>query len=172
MRAWRPLLPHALVLAFALLLPACRGCRAGADARGDAGSTLAQGIPVNLDGKEIAPIDMALLARIPPDFTEGERRAWKLRTLLGEAAARPGLSVEIEDGEGQRKPFSQTGQSNDGREVVFAVNRLGEARIALIHPSEPFPSFHGHGERQGRAGDPARIREVRKIWLRPAEAPK
>ena len=82
--------------------------------------------------------------------------------------------VEVEDGEGVKTVLSTVGEAKDGREVVFAVNRLGEARVALILPAEPFPSFHGRGGNRGRGGDPTRIREVRKIWLRhpdPAGSP-
>ncbi len=168
MRARRSLFPLALLLTVTALLalPACRGCNADTKAHSDAGVSVAQGIPVNIDGKEIAPIDLAQLARVTPDFTEGERRAWKLRSLLGEPADRPGTIIEIEDGEGVKTVLSRVGEAKDGREVVFAVNRLGEARVAIILPAEPFPSFHGRGGNRGRGGDPTRIREVRKIWLR------
>lgn len=169
MRAPRPLLSLALLLALAAL-PACRGCNSGdARAHTDGGASVAQGIPVNIDGKEASPIDLPQLTRVAPDFTEGERRAWKLRSLLGEAADRPGTIVEVEDGEGVKTVLSTVGEAKDGREVVFAVNRLGEARVALILPAEPFPSFHGRGGNRGRGGDPTRIREVRKIWLRHAD---
>lgn len=174
MRARRPLV--SLILLGALVsfgaLPACRGCSTGGgQARGDAGESLSTGVPVNLDGKELTPIDRAQLDRTPPDFTEGERRAWKLGTLLGADAARAGTVVEVEDGEGLKTVLATIGETKDGREVVFAVNRVGEARVALILPAEPFPSFHGRGGNRGRGGDPTRIREARKIWLHRSAAP-
>jgi len=153
----------ALLLAALSALPACRGCF---DSAGDAGLPASLSIPVEIDKRPAQPIDGALLARVPPDFIEGERRAWRLRSLLGDVVDRPGTLVEVEDAEGKKTVLTRPGESREGREAVLAINRMGEARVALIAPSEPFPPFHGRGGNRGRSGDPSRIREVRRITLR------
>src|SRR5512147_1861028 len=50
-------------------------------------------IAVEVDGKEQAPVDAARLKAVAPDFSDPERRAWKLSSLLGPSATLPGAEV-------------------------------------------------------------------------------
>jgi len=154
----------ALLLTALAFLPACRGCVGSAD---DAPAHAPIAIAVEIEGNPAPTIDQALLDRIPPDFSEGERRAWRLRSLIGDALDRPGLVIEVEDSAGNKTILAYPDPSHPEREPVLAVNRVGEVRIALVAPTEPFPPFHGRGGNRGRSGDPTRVREVRKIRLIP-----
>lgn len=158
----RRLARHLALLASLAALPACGDCRASLLPQSDVPPGLS--IPVEVDGKETAPLDAARFQGTPPDFREGERRSWRLRSLLGDVCDRPGLAVDVEDGEGKRAVISAAGDA-EGRMPTIALNRNGEVRIGLVKPNEPFPPFHGRGGNRGRGGEPERIREVRRIRL-------
>ena len=110
-------------------------------------------IEVELDGAPAAPIDAARLSATKPDFSDSEHRAWRLTTLLGAAASRPGvvlsalgdkgLGLEMHPGAGPSDPTP-----------VLSLNRRGEVFVELVAPDDPFPDFHGKGGRLSRPGDP------------------
>jgi len=72
----------------------CGGCERG----GPPAAARSVGIPIEQDGRVLRVIDGPLLDGTTPDFTDGDRHAWRLKTLLGVDAGTSG--VEIEDGRG------------------------------------------------------------------------
>ncbi|HJZ88518.1 MAG TPA: hypothetical protein VKN99_25270 [Polyangia bacterium] len=154
---------HALIL-LASLLPGCRGCARAGFGRGEVPADLR--IEVDVDGREVAPIDANILAAHPPDFHEGGRRAWRLAGLLGALYARPGSVLEVEDADGVKTTFLRPAEKIEGREPVLMLNQRGEVLVALMNPDEPWPGFHGRGGNRGRPGDPSqRVRGVRRLRL-------
>lgn len=120
-------------------------------------------IEVMLDGAPVAPIDSARLAGTPPDYQDEERRAWKLSTLLGAPAQREGVTFAATGEAGVTVMMQEPARAGEPAPVLL-VTRRGEAVVAMMHPEEPFPSYHGHGARLGRPGDPLpRIAGVTKI---------
>jgi hypothetical protein len=162
-----PRLP--VVLALGALLSAssgCRGCKESSGSGTAAQMSDALRVPVERDGKEIVVIDRALLDRTKPDYVEDDRKAWRLRTLIGPSTAGPEALIEVEDAQGVRVILAQPSDLAEGREPVVTVNRAGELRVALVRPDEDvFASFHGRGGNRGRGGEPGRVREVRHVWL-------
>jgi hypothetical protein len=152
-----------LPLLLALSAPACRGC---GEAPGAPSSTVPENlrVPIELEGAEVMVLDAKRLTATPADFTEGDRRAWRLRTLLGELWSRPGLAIEVVQRDGVRAAFAAAPDA-EGREIVFGWNREGGARVGVAAPSEPFPSFHGRGGNRGRGGESGRARDVERIVL-------
>lgn len=110
-------------------------------------------IAVEIDGQPAPPIDAARLAATRPDFRDRERRAWKLPTLLGPAAARPGAVAEVTGDDGVtvllRQPTDPAAPL-----PVLAESRRGEIVAAMVRAAEPFPAYHGQGRRLARPGDP------------------
>ncbi len=121
-------------------------------------------ITVEVDGVEVAAIDAARLTAQPPDYVDEHRQAWRLGTLLGSSYVRGETHLEAEQRDGTRTILAA-----QGREPVLLLNRNGDALIAELDVSEPFPGFHGRGGNRGRAGDPDRIRDVTR--LRVSSAP-
>jgi hypothetical protein len=149
-------------------LPACRACASTTD---DAKTTLSPGlaVPVERDGRTLVTIDQPLLDRTKADYVDGDRKAWRLSSLVGGAPDAgpfdPHVIVEVEDAEGVRTVLAGGGDLGAGRELVVTVNRAGALRVAVTVDDDIFGAFHGRGGNRGRAGDPTRVREVRHIWL-------
>lgn len=123
-------------------------------------------IPVEVGGKVALVLDAARLRATPPDFQEGERRAWRLATLVGSVAPADAMAAVISDDGLQ---ITMRLQPASGLEPVLAVTRRGELHAALVHPKSPFPPYHGKGGRLHRPGDPQpRVARVARILLRPA----
>src|SRR5215207_7252816 len=61
----------------------------------DAAAPSALSIAVEVDGQAAPAIDAARLDATAPDFTDHERRAWRLETLLGDAARREGAVMSV-----------------------------------------------------------------------------
>jgi hypothetical protein len=128
-------------------------------------------IEVEIDGQELPPIDAAKLEATAADFADSGRRAWRLRSFLGEGYDRPDAVVEIEGVDGVKTVFEHPARKVDGREPVLTSNLRGEILLALVRADDPFPAFHGRGGNRGRAGDPQRVRDVRKVRLSHGRAP-
>jgi hypothetical protein len=124
-------------------------------------------IAVEIDGRESAPIDAAFLDARPPDFADTDRRAWRIDSLLGEAAQREGALIAVT---GERGLTIELGRGDDGGVgpvPVLTVSRRGEVLAAMVESGEPFPPYHGRGGRLGRPGDHLpRIGGVTKISVR------
>lgn len=154
-----------LVFSLPLVLPACRGCFGGGR-EGKSAPALPPPetpIPVEVGERPTDPIDASLLDRTPPDFTEGDRKAWRLARLLGPDYALSDAVLEVEDAEGVRTRFVHPALPVEGREPVLVRNRKGELLIAMMRADEPFPPFHGRGGNRRREGDP--IRRIRGLKL-------
>ncbi len=120
-------------------------------------------IAVEVDGAAAKPIDPARLDAVPPEFSEEDRRGWRLATLLGEAAKREGavLAVSGEDGP---EVLLRVPKDVEAPQPALLVSRRGEVVATMVSPQAPFPGYHGRGGRLGRGGDPVpRIVGVRKI---------
>ena len=107
-------------------------------------------IAVDLDGTAAPPITAANLASIPPDFIDKEHRAWRISTLVGAAAGRPGVVVAATGARGISIKMPIAGS---GPVPALVVTRRGEVIATLVDPADPFPDFHGRGRRLGRPGD-------------------
>lgn len=129
-------------------------------------------VDVVVDGAPAAPLDAARLDAATADFVEGERHAFRMATLLGPAAARPGTSFAITGDQGLVLTMTVPSDPK-APEPVLVVSRRGELLATLLDPSQPFPPYHGWGGRLGRPGDPLpRIGGVTRIEVRSAEPPK
>lgn len=160
------------MLAFALApLGACRDKGSSSSSNqpapeGKAEIPASLSIPVEIDGQPAAPIDAALLEAHDPEYREGDRMAWRLASLLGDAYLRDGAELEITAKDGVKRVFGDLRKPAGGREPVLALNRRGEVLIALMKPDDPFPPFHGRGGNRGRAPEEeTRVRDVTKIRL-------
>ena len=128
-------------------------------------------IDVVIDGAPAPRIDAARLGQVAPDFHDEERRAWRLATLLGPAAARPGVQIAVTGERGVSIVLAPTGGPHDPLPVL-AVTRRGEVVAAMVEPENPFPDYHGRGGRLGRPGDPLpRISGVTNVKVTSAAAP-
>jgi hypothetical protein len=118
-------------------------------------------IPVDVPGGPARIIDGARLRAVPPDFSDGERRAWRLGTLLGGGLpAGAALTVTNDRGMSVTMPLA----AQDGLEPVLTVTKRGEVMAARVDPKSPFPPYHGQGGRLHRPGDPEpRINAVRSM---------
>jgi hypothetical protein len=110
-------------------------------------------VEVEVDGAPAPPIDAARLSAAKPDFSDDERRAWRLTTLLGPATSRPGVVIEALGDKGLGLEMRPTAGPSDPTPVL-SLTRRGEVVIELVSPDDPFPGFHGKGGRLNRPGDP------------------
>jgi len=110
-------------------------------------------IPINLDGRPVPPVDKKRLEALKPDFSAEERRAWKLTSVLGAAAQRPGVVIEARGQRGASITLRPPASDSEPQPVLL-LTRRGELAAAMINPAEPFPDYHGRGGRLQRSGDP------------------
>ncbi|MEZ4364923.1 MAG: hypothetical protein R2939_01385 [Kofleriaceae bacterium] len=127
-------------------------------------------IPVTVDGQAVAPIDRARLAGVRPDFQDGDRRAWRMATLLdalGDRAATIAVT-----GEGDITLELHHDPTAKGSVPVLIVTRRGEVQAAVVDPADPFPAYHETGGRRARPGDPfPRLAGLARIEVRLAAPP-
>lgn len=107
-------------------------------------------IEVEADGARKPPIVARTLTDTKPDFTDDDRKAWLIPTLVAEAA-KPGSVVEATALSGVSVKI--TNPTADGFVPVLFLTRRGEVIASAVDPKHPFPSYHGQGGRLHRAGD-------------------
>lgn len=107
-------------------------------------------IGVRVDGADKPPITSEQLKRTKPDFVDDDRKAWRIATLVADAAAAG--TVEAASPSGFSIKFQHP--TPDGREPVLYLTRRGDVIVAALDPKQPFPRFHGQGGRLARKGDP------------------
>jgi hypothetical protein len=110
-------------------------------------------LDVEIDGAPAAAIDGARLAASKPDFVDDEHRAWRIVTLVGPAAGRPGAIVAAVGDKGLSLDMPAPAGPKDPVPAL-SLNRRGEVVVGLVAPDEPFPDYHGRGGRLSRPGDP------------------
>ena len=106
-------------------------------------------ISVTVDGAAKPAITADTLRGVKPDYADDDRKAWRIPSLVGEAAP-PGV-VEATSPAGVSVKFSHP--TPDGLEPVLFLTRRGEVIVAALDPKDPFPRYHGQGGRLHRAGD-------------------
>lgn len=122
-------------------------------------------VSVSVDGAEVEAITGARLRDLPPDFADGERRAWDLVKLLGDQAARPNAKLGFAAERGP-EVLMEPARSADDPIPVLLVSRRGDVVATMLDPKAPFPEYHGRGGRLGRRGDPVpRVEGVKRIRI-------
>jgi hypothetical protein len=106
-------------------------------------------IAVNVDGAAKQPITAATLRGAKPDFSDEERKAWRIPSLI--AGVAPGTAVEAVSPSGVSVKFQLP--TPEGLEPVLYLTRRGDVIVAALDPKDPFPRYHGQGGRLHRAGD-------------------
>jgi hypothetical protein len=107
-------------------------------------------IDVMIGDKPAPPIDAARLRALAPEFSDSERRAWKLTTLVGGVA--PGTEFVISGAPSAGLVLTQPASAIEPQPVLM-LNRRGDLVATMVAPNAPFPQFHGAGGRLGRPGD-------------------
>lgn len=107
-------------------------------------------IPVTSDDAVVLVLDNAFLASKPPEFKDAERQAWELATLLPNVQA--GTTVTAYDEQGTHLSFDWPLPDAKLRPVLM-LSRRGHVAVTVIDNTEPFPEFHGQGNRLERRGD-------------------
>lgn len=110
-------------------------------------------VDVEVDGAPAAAVDAARLASLKPDFADDEHRAWRIATLVGPAATRPGAVIAAVGDRGLSLEMHAPSAPTDPIPVL-SLNRRGDVLVGLVSPDDPFPDFHGKGGRLSRPGDP------------------
>lgn len=118
----------------------------------------------------VTAIDHAALAALAPDFSDAERRAWRLSRLVPafdqagevlEARGPSGPAVMLDFAASATAPVP-----------VLVLTRRGELVASVVDPRQPFPAYHGQGGRLGRSGsETPRLVGVRTFKLIAAGAP-
>jgi len=110
-------------------------------------------LDVEIAGAPAPPIDAARLSATKPDYADDEHRAWRIATLLGPAAARPGAIVSAIGDKGVSLDMPAPAGSTDPVPTLW-LNRRGDVMAGLVAPDDPLPGYHGKGGRLNRPGDP------------------
>ena len=124
-------------------------------------------ITVVVDGAAKPSITAQTLQATKPDFSDEDRKAWRIPTLVAEAGD-PG-SVEASSPTGVSIKFPHP--TSDGLEPVLFLTRRGEVIVAALDPKDPFPRYHGQGGRLHRSGDQMpRVGPVSKLEISRAKS--
>lgn len=120
-------------------------------------------IEVAVDGRAVPPITGERLRAARPDFVDEDHKAWRIPTLVAEAAT-AGATIEAVSGTGVSVKFAHS--TADGLEPVLFLTRRGDVIVAALDPKDPFPRYHGQGGRLRRAGDPMpRVSPVARLEI-------
>jgi hypothetical protein len=120
-------------------------------------------IAVQVDGADKPPITTDVLKATKPDFSDEDHRAWRVPTLIADAAP-IGSTVEAASPSGVSVKFAHP--TPDGLEPVLFLTRRGEVIVAALDPKDPFPKYHGQGSRLRRPGDTMpRVAPVTKLAI-------
>lgn len=120
-------------------------------------------IAVSVDGADKPPITSDVLTKTNPDFVDDDHRAWRIPTLVAEAAPQ-GTLVEAASPSGVAVKFVHP--TPEGLEPVLFLTRRGEVIVAALDPKDPFPRYHGQGSRLRRPGDTMpRVQPVSKLAI-------
>lgn len=120
-------------------------------------------ITVDVDGAPKAPITSEILEKTKADFVDAEHRAWRIPTLVAEAAP-AGTVIEAGSLSGVSVKFEHP--TAEGLEPVLFLTRRGEVIVAAVDPKDPFPRYHGQGSRLRRPGDSMpRVGQVSKLSI-------
>jgi hypothetical protein len=120
-------------------------------------------ISVEVDGAARPQITSDTLAKIKPDFVDADHRAWRIPTLVVEAAP-PGSIIEAGSSTGVAVKFEHP--TTEGLEPVLFLTRRGEVLVTAVDPKDPFPRYHGQGSRLRRPGDSMpRVGQVTKLSI-------
>lgn len=118
--------------AFALCVISCTS-----KDKSTSGKVEIQDIAVEVDGTAGEAITAARLAGLKPDYTDGNKRAWKLTRLLPKALAGEGRVVEVSGAGKARLKLRNAGEVVNGTVVALVVG-VGEPFVARIDPAKPF----------------------------------
>ncbi len=160
----------------ALIVSAAACSRAGDESKSKrspaAPPPAAAGIPADLrievevDGVAAPPITRARLVATAPDFSDSDRKAWRLTTLLGASFQRDGAVVEAANDTGIAVSIRSPRTKHHPQPVLF-LTRRGVVVVAVVTPDNPFPNYHGQGGRLRRPGDSRpRISSVTRLRVR------
>ena len=120
-------------------------------------------IAVEVDGAARPAITSELLQKTKPDYATDEHRAWRIPTLVADAAP-SGTIVEASSPTGVAVKFAHP--TPEGLEPVLFLTRRGEVIVAAVDPKDPFPRYHGQGSRLRRPGDSMpRVAPVTKLAI-------
>jgi hypothetical protein len=107
-------------------------------------------IDVTVDGAAKPAITATTLRDAKPDFSDEERKAWLIPTLVPDAAP-TGSTVEAVAPGGFSVKFAHP--TTEGLEPVLFLTRRGDVIVAALDPKDPFPRWHTQGGRVKRPGD-------------------
>ena len=105
-------------------------------------------IAVQVDGADKPPITSDVLKATKPDFVDDDHRAWKIPTLVGEAAGK--ISAALGPQQPGRRPLSLTRCEGLHQAVVAAAGVARPGDVVLLAPGgtsfDEFKDFEERGE--------------------------
>jgi len=132
---------------------------------GGASASPSLSITVAVDGQPRAPITSATLMSIAPDWSDAQRKAWRIARLVN---VEPSMRVTFAVTGARDVTIEMPAESSEHKLVpVLLLSQRGLVVAEFVDPAEPFPAFHGEGGRLGRPPDPTpRVQNVTKIEVR------
>jgi len=122
-------------------------------------------IAVAVDGQPRAPITSATLMSTTPDWSDAQRKAWRIARLVN---IEPSAQVTFAVTGARDVTIEMPAESTEHKLVpALLLSQRGLVVAEFVDPAEPFPAFHGEGGRLGRPPDPTpRVQNVTKIEVR------